>query len=423
MKTLPVSSLRTEPVALGQVALDIEAHLHDHVLECWFPRCLDHSDGGFHQDFARDWSFEPDTDKSLVFQARMTWVAGSVARHRPTLRDTFIPWTTHGLTFLRERLWDTEYGGFRFSVEDTGDKHSYGIAFGIYAAAAAYRATGDEGALDLARRAFQWWDANAHDDEHGGYFEALRRDGTPITTAHAGTRKDRLGVPRGLKSSNTLIHTLEALTELHQADPDDLVRRRLDESLGTLEEIVATQAGRLATTFARDWQPLNRTTSYGHDVEAVFLVAEARDALAMRGPSGTERLVDRATTKAYDTKHGGLYFHTRPRRFVPLRQTVREKIWWVQAEALNFYLWMHERHLDTTSVYLDRFLGTWAFIRSHQIDRQHGGWFGRVGRDGRTVLDDRKGHAWKAAYHDARALLHVSDRLSRLAQAPDSPLS
>ncbi|RYG56548.1 MAG: hypothetical protein EON56_03935 [Alphaproteobacteria bacterium] len=46
----------------------------------------------------------------------------------------------------------------------------------------------------------------------------------------------------------------------------------------------------------------------------------------------------------------------------------------------------------------------WAFIRDHQIDRVHGGWHEETYEDG-TPRPGVKGHAWKAAYHDGRALL------------------
>ena len=54
--------------------------------------------------------------------------------------------------------------------------------------------------------------------EHGGYFEAISRDGTPILSwdadAPVARRTDRLGVYYGFKSMNSHIHLLEALTEL-----------------------------------------------------------------------------------------------------------------------------------------------------------------------------------------------------------------
>ena len=397
--------------SLGALADDVEHQFRTHVLECWFPRCVDHHNGGFFENFTSDWSPGPHDPKTLVFQARMTWVAATVSRLRPSLRDAFASVASHGLSFLDEQLWDAEYGGFRVEVDSAGEKHSYATAFGIYAAAAVYRATEDEGALSLAQRALDWWTAHLHDQAEGGYFEAAARDGTPLISGAATGSRDLLNVPYGLKSSNTLLHIVEALTELYRARATDRVGERLTESLERLEAAVAASAGRLYSTFRRDWHPVNRTVSYGHEVRATFLAADAREALEQRGPSVTDLLVDRASAEGFDTRHGGLFLDRRPKRFFP----VRDKVWWVQAEALNTYLYMHHHHGHERSVYLERFLDTWAFIRSHQLDERQGGWLAQVSRDGRRVIDPRKGYRWKAAYHETRAMVSVADRLRRLA--------
>ena len=84
-------------------------------------------------------------------------------------------------------LWDEQYGGFYWGLDDQeglplfygNAKHLYGISFCIYGAAAA-QAAKDEKALELARRGFRWVEEHAHDARHGGYFESLTRDGTPL---------------------------------------------------------------------------------------------------------------------------------------------------------------------------------------------------------------------------------------------------
>jgi hypothetical protein len=51
-----------------------------------------------------------------------------------------------------------------------------------------------------------------------------------------------------------------------------------------------------------------------------------------------------------------------------------------------------------------------------QIDNEFHGVYEMVGADGNPV-NANKGRIWKAAYHDGRALLNVSERLRRLAGA------
>ena len=51
----------------------------------------------------------------------------------------------------------------------------------------------------------------------------------------------------------------------------------------------------------------------------------------------------------------------------------------------------------------------WEWVRDRQWDSERGGFHARLDEEGR-VRDSRKGHQWKAAYHDTRALLNVMNR-------------
>ena len=158
------------------------------LMEHWYPRAVDDEHGGFHQNFARDWSPRPDDSKFLVYQARMTWTAAAFAVFEPAHREEFLGYARHGIAFLDTR--DARPGARGLSLDRRpewparprlGDeKHVYGISFVIYAASKVREVTGDELALKVASDAFDWLEQHAHDAKHGGYFEALERDGTPI---------------------------------------------------------------------------------------------------------------------------------------------------------------------------------------------------------------------------------------------------
>ena len=69
----------------AQEARDLRARidglLRKELTECWYPRSLDREGGGFHQDYAPDWSPLPDANRFLVYQGRMTWTAAAFALH------------------------------------------------------------------------------------------------------------------------------------------------------------------------------------------------------------------------------------------------------------------------------------------------------------------------------------------------------
>ncbi len=85
-------------------------------------------------------------------------------------------------------------------------------------------------------------------------------------------------------------------------------------------------------------------------------------------------------------------------------------------EGLNSLLLMHEKYGSQTDAYFKAFQRQWQFIKAYQIDGEFHGVYQMVGPDGKPV-DPSKGRIWKAAYHDGRAFLNVSERLRKLADA------
>ena len=137
--------------------------------------------------------------------------------------------------FLRDVMWDKTYGGFYSMVDRQGKdksdpkvpKNAYGNAFAIYALAAYYKASGDTGALNLAKKSFLWLEKHSYDPLHKGYYQHLKRDGTPIIRDETIPSTSDIGY----KDQNSSIHLLEAFTELYGVWKHDIVRKRLQEML------------------------------------------------------------------------------------------------------------------------------------------------------------------------------------------------
>ena len=364
-----------------ELSSQTEAMLERDVLEVWFPRCIDNQYGGFSSNFRRDWKAEASQGKFSVFQGRMTWISSQIAVRRPQLREQFLPIAKHGLEFLENVLWDKQEGGFFWGVDDRGQispvytdgKELYGESFGLFGAAAAYQATHDPQALDLAQRAFRWMDEHAHDRANGGYFEFLRRDGTPIDAApNAVTVQTEPvgGFLIGYKSMNTHIHLLEALTQLYEVSKDDIVRQRLEEMLAIVRDKISVQPGVMNLFFTDDWRPIPDHDSYGHDVETAYLMLEAEDVLGKAHDTKTLRmarmLVDHALAYGWDNESGG--FYGEGTTFGKAEDN--HKDWWVEMEGLNALLLMHERFGAQTDRYFRAFQQQWDWIQNHQVDSE-----------------------------------------------------
>jgi mannobiose 2-epimerase len=394
---------------LPLIAREIERSLYADLLDRWFPLCVSEA-GGYHQDFSIDWQPEGEGGRSLVFQSRMAWITATVA-----LEDAkFEAYARHGLSELAEHFIDPQTGvafwGLDANRRPTGafayQRHAYGHAFAIYALAALARLFSE--ALPLAQTIFAYLEANHYDHEFGGYFEATDASGQPILERDG---VDAIGTPYGWKSQNTHLHLLEAYAELYRVWPDARLGERLSELVDRFLGPLYVEDGWLHVYIERDWTPAPGPVSHGHDVEAAHLILDAARALG-RGEDEEVRtkcqaLIDYALrTGCHEA--GGFYYAGDRQGTV----TDRTKNWWVQAEGLLGLAAIYQLTRDPR--YADALAAQWAWIRDHQIDPAHGGWLESVAPDGTPQPPFAKGHAWKAAYHDGRALFLTSRYLDSL---------
>ncbi|MCL2709237.1 MAG: AGE family epimerase/isomerase [Planctomycetaceae bacterium] len=424
-----LSLLFSAVITVGQAAKpeDLAAEIENVLvdgLKLWYPASVDPR-GGFHSTFSSDWKLVPSRTKGIVHQSRMTWTAAEVAHRRPEWKEQLEPIAKHGIAFLRDKMWDTECGGFYWEIADNGTppaansemKHAYGISFGIYAAATVYELTKDEADLQLAKDAFFWLDRFGHDARFGGYREAFYRDGRPMLVPpqdRPNVTTGKVGEQLGDKSMNTHIHLLEAFTVLYKVWPDPLLRSRLEELLLIVRDKVTTQPAAMRLFFAADWTPAATLVSFGHDVEAAFLMEEAIEVLGRPDDRETlsvcKALVDHSLRFGWDKQYGG-FWHEGATYADPVD---RRKVWWVQAEGLNALFFMYHRYGETEMQYGQRFIEQWGFIKKSMLDAEHGGWFNTVSESGvHPPGEHSKANLWKTAYHETRALLNVAEGLKK----------
>src|SRR4029079_3633718 len=134
-----------------------------------------------------------------------------------------------------------------------------------------------------------------------------------------------------------------------------------------------------------DWVALPGHDSYGHDVEAAYLMLDAEEALGRGHAPATERmarmLVDHALAYGWDQNLGGFY-----REGTAYGATEdRKKEWWVQAEGLNALLLMHEKYGRTTDSYFKAFQMQWQFLFERQRDAELHGFHEMIDADGRPL--------------------------------------
>ena len=175
---------RFDPESRSKLVREFRDALDD-LLDAWFPRVIDREHGGFLCDFDHRWKPTGPHRKMLEFQARQTRLAAVAAEFLPERADLRAA-AEHGFSYLRDVMWDSEFGGFYRLLDRAGSpledrsKHGHGTAYALSACAALHRLTGSADSLDLAVRGFDWMERHAHDDQNGGYFGYYRRDGSLI---------------------------------------------------------------------------------------------------------------------------------------------------------------------------------------------------------------------------------------------------
>jgi len=401
--------------ASAQTAADIRAtapalekNLTANILAFWYPASLDREHGGFLIDHGPDGRFRGAAPKAIVTQARMLWLSSRLVRAGrggPAMREA----ADQGYRFLMDRMWDRESGGFYWEVDRAGttvvhaNKHLYGQAFGLYALAEYARATGSRAARDDARRLFALLEEKAYDRQHGGYREFFARD----WGAAPPDARPYLGGTADLKLMNTHLHLMEALTALYHADPTAAVALRLSELVTIQSNAVVRKAiGACTDQYERDWTPrldaAAARASYGHDLENIWLLVDALEALGQPVSPLLDlfrQLFDYSLRHGYDQQRGGFYDSG------PLGADAdrRDKVWWVQAEALVSALTMYK--LTGEARYASVYLKTWEFTNTSITDWATGEWHWAVSVEGRGTGD--KANRWKAGYHNGRAMIEA----------------
>src|SRR5262249_31117536 len=212
-------------------------------------------------------------NKCLVTQARTVWFFSRLTnslygspQHLKAAR--------HGYEFLRDRMWDQQFGGFYWEVDSSGrsvatfEKQIYGQAFALYALTEYATASGDSSAKDTAKEVFSLMDTKARDKRYGGFRDILQRDWTPLSPSDMAHARHR--VP--MKRMNTHLHLLEAITTFVALTGEPAARERLIELiLVNSNSVVRKDIGACSDKYLENWQPFDgasdQRVSYGHDVE------------------------------------------------------------------------------------------------------------------------------------------------------------
>ncbi len=405
----------TRAVTESSWAMELQRELTDNILPFWMTHAADTGNGGMHGAVTNDLRVRDDEPRSAVLAARVLWTFSAAFRRFGD--SAYRAMADRAFHDLLHSFWDNDYGGVVWSVDRDGRtvsdrKHHYAQAFAIYGLSEYARATGCGDALDRCATIFDLLEAHAHDARYGGYVEGSTRTWDPLTDPRLSERD-----ASSPKSMNTMLHLTEAYANLYEVRQDSTLARRLRELLTlTLSTIFDPVTGHLRLFFADDWTPLQGGASFGHDIEASWLLHEA--ACALGDPdllaSATAAARQLAATVLRDgvDADGSLFSETSADGVLD-----RGKDWWPQAEAIVGFYNAYELTNDTA--YANASRACWEYAKQAMVDAEFGGWMKRIDEHGEPDPHRYKSGPWECPYHQSRACLEMMQRLNASSASAD----
>ena len=379
---------------------ELKAHLTGKILPFW-EGLKDGAHGGFYGYVDKDLRVRKEADKGCILHSRILWTFATAARllNSPEYR-AYADWAYEALGLFEDR----EHGGVYWSVTFDGKpadttKHTYCQAFAIYGLAAYYRLTGKREALEKARKLFRLIEEKC--TVYNGYGEAYRADFSP----ESNEKLSENGV-MATRTMNTLLHVLEAYTELHRAEPEEHVRQA---SVKALERFLHTmynpEKHRLEVFYDDDYRPLLDMQSYGHDIESGWLLWDSVQEFLPEKERAPYRamcldLLESVRRRAF-TDHG-------LKNEWVAGETNELRIWWVQAETMLGLDcgW----HLTGDPSWKEDLETQWKTIQRMIVDPRPGGeWYWSVYEDG-SLTERPMVEEWKCPYHNGRMCLRLMER-------------
>ncbi|WP_017259771.1 AGE family epimerase/isomerase [Pedobacter arcticus] len=389
-------------------ASEVKTELHT-ILEWWANHTLDKENGGFYGRIANDNAVIPNAEKGLVLNARILYTFS--AAHALSPKENYLAIANRAFNYLIEHFSDKVNGGFYWSVDEKGNmldakKQIYGQAFVIYAFAEYYKITNNEIALSYAKEIFSLLELYSFDKANTGYLEAFTKEWQPIADPRL-SDKDQ----NEKKTMNTHLHIIEAYANLYSVWEDERLKTAINSLLKNFNEhIINKETNHLNLFLTEQWEVKSSIVSYGHDIEAAWLLQEAAETI---GDETAIKMFKNIALKLTDAtieglaKNGALHYELDKKN----SHLVEEFHWWPQAEAtVGFYnAWQINGNLD----YLSKSLQSWTFIKNHIKDYENGEWFWGVNGDYSLMLNEDKAGFWKCPYHNGRACIEIIKRTAQ----------
>lgn len=378
----------------------------DNILRYWIDYTQD-SHGGFEGRIDNENTVYTEAPKGSVLNARILWTYS--AAYNATGNDEYLKIADKAYHYISEFFIDKEFDGVYWSVDYKGEpldnkKQVYAIAFVLYAFCEYYKSANNEETKTTAIRFYHLIEKHSYDKLIGGYFEAFSRNWTALEDLRL-SAKDA----NEKKTMNTHLHILEAYTNLYRIWPSQELAYQLRELVNIfLRHIINPVTAHLDLFFDDNWNVKGDTISYGHDIEASWLLLEAAETLMdeelITMCKSVSVKMTNAVVEGLDSD-GGLWYEYEPSD----NHLVKQKHWWPQAEAMVGFV--NAWQVSQNDKFLKYAFQNWYFVKKYILNKQDGEWFWGINEDHSVMKGEDKVGIWKCPYHNSRACLEIIKRL------------
>lgn len=173
------------------------------------------------------------------------------------------------------------------------------------------------------------------------------------------------------------------------------------------EKVYNPKERRLEVFFDDDMKSLIDLNSYGHDIEASWLVDRGVKVL------GDQKYIDKITPITTDLAN---HIHSVAMDDTSLYNECEDgevdtkKVWWVHAEAILGFLNAYQKD-ETKKEYLESVGKIWDFTKQYMLDPREGSeWFNELTKDGTPIKSKEIVGPWQCPYHNGRMCFEVINR-------------
>ncbi|MBQ0048188.1 MAG: AGE family epimerase/isomerase [Prevotellaceae bacterium] len=388
--------------------------LENNILSFWL-KMQDFENGGFYGQMKGDGTLVKDANKGGILNARILWSFS--AAYRVTGKPEYLEAATRAKDYIINKFYDKEFGGIFWELDCKGNpvdtkKQFYALGFAIYGLSEYARATGNEEALEYAKKLFFTIEEHSLDTQYNGYIEACTREWNEIADMRLSDLDENYP-----KSQNTHLHIIEPYANLYRIWKDERLEKALRNLIDIFcDKILNPETHHLDLFFDMDWKRgAGQLESYGHDIECSWLMHEAalvlgdKDVLAKVEP--IVQLVAKASEKGLNPD--GSMTHEAN---VDTGYVDADRHWWVQAENvvgwMNIYQYFGTKpdSSEWAKSALDKAELCWKYIKDNLIDHELGEWYWSRDPEGNINKKDDHAGFWKCPYHNSRMCLETIER-------------